>query len=181
MFPYVSNVTANDLELMEETYSWNPQLGFLNEEGWVLASTGEQVAGEPRGYRPDLDKLLIHIKVQDILLGLQDLGVLSLRDVELCGPIYAACQKASRYDQDFILFLYYQQECESKYWKVLGDKIRKGTDPRDRCYCGELATCCTIDMDLETKEKIEWHRCGKHCKVEYKPGIDIQKKRTKIG
>ncbi len=121
----------------------------VNEEGWKCVGCGRLMPGEPDGFRPDLDREEIYIKVGGLLNDLCDANLVRVSNGSggdyLTRKIAARCESEGAYDQYSILLFILEEMTPSHrdYWKKVGDGVLSGDDPRRRCDepgCGKLAT-----------------------------------------
>lgn len=125
-------------------YTWHK--APANEDGWHCLDCGSLAAGEPPGYRPDLDASHLGCKVESILMDLHDedlVYVSNSTDGEcLVGMVAKDCGRSGHRDQYSIVasILGHMNRTHADYWKERGDAIRAGEDKRERCECGKLAS-----------------------------------------
>src|ERR1044072_891786 len=125
---------------------WTWRLAPCHEDGWHCLLCQEKAPGEPPGYRPDLDESEIEAKLASVLMDMThavELVYVSNNDQgeSLIGMAAKMCRLAGHYDQYSIAYflLGLANRTHADYWKRIGDGIRAGADPRDRCHCGKLA------------------------------------------
>lgn len=114
-----------------------------NEDGWKCANCGDR-PGEPAGFSPALDRLLIDIKVGGLLNDLCDHDFIHVSNGTggdiLTDIITKRCVAENLFDQYSILMFILESETPShaKYWADVSESILAGRDKRDRCACGKL-------------------------------------------
>jgi hypothetical protein len=132
------------------------------EDGWRCTCGFRP--GEPPGYDPQRDRDNIHGKVWAILDGLHNADIVYVSNGcagdSITADVAAKCKRHKVYDQYSIVafILRAMTTRHAEYWKQVGDGIRAGKDPRDRCHCGALSTVTTwIDGKTE-------RRCSEHAR-----------------
>lgn len=121
-----------------------------NEDGWKCADRcGEKMPGDPPGYRPDLDRDEIWLKVGGLLNDLHGADLVYVSNGTggdgLTSTVADRCKREGRFDQYSILLFLLEEMTPSHadYWKEISDGVVSGRDPRRRCAeegCGRLAT-----------------------------------------
>lgn len=143
-------------ETCEHDFHW--YAAAPNETGWKCCACGHQ-PGEPAGFDPHLDVAEIGRKVFGLLHDLHAAKLIYVSNSSMGDGIESdvarQCREAGRYDQTFILSRLLASD-GSDYWKNLADAIRAGADPRERCWCGSLATSFCGDK----------RRCSAHWDVD---------------
>lgn len=113
------------------------------EDGWRCSDCGERVPGEPPGYNAFLDKELIGTKVASILQDMHDFSLVYVSNSEqgeyIVATVAEECTRLDIYDQVTIVRLI-AATIGSDYWAKIGQGIRAGQDPRNRCACGALSS-----------------------------------------
>lgn len=144
----------------EHWFTYRPA---INEEGWHCALCDHR-PGEPPGYAPELDRDAIHRKVYALLTHLHEQRLVYVSNGTEGDGIIAAvadrCVAAGRYDQGTILLFLLEAMTPdgAAYWQRIGDGIRAGNDPRERCPCGKLSTLSVYAPD-------GWaHYCSNECR-----------------
>lgn len=98
----------------EELFYYNS----VNEDGWKCISCGEEL-----GFRPDLDKKLIDIKVRGILADMYDAKLIYISNGcegdGITSYVSTQCIKKGRFDQYFIIkcIIDCMYKSHSDYWK----------------------------------------------------------------
>jgi hypothetical protein len=134
----------------EHEYYYYPD---TNEEGWKCVGCNDR-PGEPPGFSPYLDRQLINIKAESLLMDLcrNDLIYISNNSEGeyLTASVAEKCRASNLYDQYSILHFILEVEAPShaEYWKQVSEGILKGSDPRKRCACGRLATSFSNEGDF---------------------------------
>lgn len=137
-------------------FSW--YLEGANEYGWkCMVCRAGCTEFEPAGYNPRLDVERIYDKVSAILMDLHMAEVVYVSNGSMgeavTHDVAQRCRAAGVYDQGsivgFIVALV-SGERHAKFWKEIGEGVRAGKDPRDRCACGKLSTV-SQHQDGETK------------------------------
>lgn len=120
----------------------------VNEEGWNCPHCAF-TPGEPAGFSPQLDRELIRIKVEALLMCLANDSFLEVSNSSeadsVAGIVSARCRRDMRFDQcSIVLFIFELLTPQhSEYWRRISDGVVAGHDPRRRCRCGALATSYT--------------------------------------
>lgn len=139
-----------------------------NEDGWVCEQCGQKMPGEPRGFRPDLDKTDIRSKVESVLITLDLSKLISIGSSSYGDGLGAAvaerCRKNNRFDQYSIILFVMEEIAPShgEYWANISSGVLSGKDPRDRCWCGKLANTygkngpsCSLKHDVDFRGRVK--------------------------
>jgi hypothetical protein len=153
--------TMADATTCKHDAGWTWHLSPADEAGWRCAACSAPAPGDPPGYRPDLDRSEIDEKCRAILdhLVMADLVHVSnsTEGEGLIGSTARRCLVSGWLDQYSIVqaLLALLNRTHAEYWRRIGDGVRDGADPRERCDepgCGELATSFTAGGPKHCRE-----------------------------
>jgi len=116
-----------------------------DERGWRCADCGWQPGEEP-GFSPEHDRSHLRTKVRCIVHDLHEASIIYVSNSD-CGERLTDiaadhCREHRLYDSVSIARVVLELEGDAKhakFWRDRGEGIIAGKDPRNRCWCGNLA------------------------------------------